>query len=61
MFDQSQHLLHYTNPFLCFSYVFSFLEIIKLLCFYAKMLLFSSIFNLNMGTQKFTNFDKFFF
>ena len=51
--------IHCTNLFLRFSYVFTFLEIIKHNM--PKMLLFSSIFNVKMATQKFTNFDKFFF
>ena len=45
-----------TNLFLHFSCVFTFLEIIKHNM--PKMLLFSSIFNIKMPTQKFSNFDK---
>ena len=59
MFDQSQHRLHILHKsFLCFSCIFTFLEIIKRNM--PKMLLFSSIFNIKIVTQKFTNFDKFF-
>ena len=42
--------IHCTNLFLCFSCVFTFLEIIKHNM--PKMLLFSSIFNIKMTTQK---------
>ena len=53
----SQHLLHTLHKFfLHFSYVFTFLEIIK---HNMLKMLFSSIFNIKMVTQKFTNFDKF--
>ena len=41
--------------FLHFCCIFTFLEIIQ-----HNMLLFPSIFNIKMATQKFTNFDKFF-
>ena len=41
--------------FLHFCCIFTLLEIIQ-----HNMLLFSSIFNIKMATQKFTNFDKFF-
>ena len=44
-----------TNHFLHFSCVFTFLEI---KC--QKHCISSSIFNIKMATQKFTNFDKFF-
>ena len=50
---------HCTNLFLRFSCVFTFLEIIKHNM--PKMLFFSSIFNIKMATEKFTNFDKSFF
>ena len=59
IFNQSQHLLHTLHKsFLCvcFSWVFTFLEIIKHNI--PKMLLFSSILNIKMASQKFTNFDK---
>ena len=53
-FDQSQHVFHTLHrSFLCFSCVFAFLKIIK--HDKPKMLLFSSIFNIKMATQKFTN------
>ena len=51
--------IHCTNLFLRFSCVFTSLGIIKRNK--PKMLLFSSIFSIKMATQKFTNFDKFFF
>ena len=62
MFDQSQNLLHTLHKsffFLLFSCIFTLLEIIKHNT--PKMLLFSSILNIKMATQKFTNFDKSFF
>ena len=58
IFNQSQHLLHTLhNSFFAFQLHFTFLEIIKHNM--PKMLLFSSIFNIKMATQKFTNFGKF--
>ena len=58
MFDQSQQFLHKLHKaFLCFSCVFSFLELIKHNM--PKMLLFF-IFNIKMATQKFSNFILFF-
>ena len=56
MFNQSRHFLHTTHKsffFLHFSCIFTFLEIMKNNML--KMLLFSSIFNI----QKFTGFGKF--
>ena len=50
--------IHDTNLFLHFSWVFTFIEIKHNML---KMLLFSSIFNITMATQNFTNFGKFFF
>ena len=56
-YDHSQHLLlHGTNLFLCFSCIFTFLEIIKHNMW--KCCLFSSIFNIKMATHQFTNFGK---
>ena len=53
MFDQSEHLLHTQSFFLlCFSCIFTFLEIIKHNM--PKMFLLSSI------ITKFTNFDNYF-
>ena len=49
--------LHGKKHFLHFSYVFTFLEIIKHSML--QMLLISSIFNIKMVTQKFTNFGNF--
>ena len=58
MFDQSQHLLHTLHKsFLCFTCVFTFLEIIK---HNMLKMLFSPIFSIKMTIQKFTSFDKFF-
>ena len=61
LFDQPQHLLHTLhNSFLLhFSCVFIFIGIIKHNIW--KCWIFSSIFNIKMATQKFTNFDEFFF
>ena len=60
MFNQSQDLLcTLTNPVFHCSCVFTIVEIIK--HDMLNMLLFSSIFNIKMATQKFTSFDKFFF
>ena len=39
--------------------VFTFLEIINIIC--RKCCFFSSLFNITMATQKFTNFDKSFY
>ena len=47
---------HCTSLFFCFSCVLTFLEIIKHNML--KMCVFSSIFNIKMATQIFTNFDK---
>ena len=58
-FNKSQHLFHTLHRpfFVCFSCVFTFLEIIKHNM--SKCCLFSCTFNIKMATQKFTNFDKF--
>ena len=60
MFGQSQQLLQTLYKsffvFLHFSWVFTFLEIIKHIM--PKCCLFSSICNIKMAMQKFTNFDK---
>ena len=56
--SHSTFSIHRTNLFVCFSCVFTFLEIMKHNM--PKMLLFSSIFSIKMATQKFTNFDVFF-
>ena len=57
MFDQLQHLFPTLHKSFCaFPCIFTFLEIVKHSML--KMLLFSSIFNIKMATQKFTNFDK---
>ena len=59
-FNHTWHFIHTPHKsFLCFSCIFTFLEIIKHNM--PKILLFSSTFNSKMATQKFTNFDKFFF
>ena len=56
MFNQSQDLLcTLTNPVFHCSCVFTIVEIIK--HDMLNMLLFSSIFNIKMATQKFTSFD----
>ena len=53
MFSQSQHILHtLQRSFLYFSCIFIFLEIIKHNML--KMLLFSSLVNIKMSTQKST-------
>ena len=57
-FNHSTFSIHSTNLFLHFSCFFTFLEIIK---HNMPKMCFSSIFNIKMATQKFTNFDKFFF
>ena len=56
--SHSTFSIHCTNLFLCFSCVFTFLEIIKHNM--PKCCFFSSIFNIKMATQKSTNFDVFF-
>ena len=58
-FDQSQCLLHtlHRSFILHSSCVFTFLEILKHNTM--KMFHFSSILNIKMAAQKFTNFDKF--
>ena len=55
--DQSQNLLHTLHTSL---FLFQLCFYLSWKPKYAKMLLFSSIFNIKMTTQKFTNFDKFF-
>ena len=57
LISRSTFSKHCTNLFLHFSCVFTFLEIIKHNM--PKMLLFSSIFNIKISTQKCTNFDDF--
>ena len=58
-FNKSQHLPHTLHEsVLHFSCVFTFLEIIKHNM--RKCRISSSIFNIKMPAQKFTNFDKFF-
>ena len=49
-----------TNLFLCFSCIFTFLEIIKSWMHW-KFCIFSSMFNIKMAAQKFTNFNKYSF
>ena len=56
--SHSTFSIHYTNLFLRFSCIFTFLEVIKHKM--PKMLLFSSIFNIKIATQKFTSFNVFF-
>ena len=61
VFDHSQQLL---RKYLCFSCIFIFLDILNMskmvYAYYAKhnmpeLFLFSSVFNIKMATQKFTN------
>ena len=56
LIDHITFSVHCLNLFLCVS---TFLQIIEHNML--KVLLFSSIFNIKMAIQKFTNFDKFFF
>ena len=59
MLDHASHStfsIHCTNLFLCFSWVFTFVEIVK---HNMPKMCISSIFNIKMATQKFTNFDVF--
>ena len=59
MFDQSQHLLYtLQKSFFVFQLCFYFSWVIK--CNMPKCCIFSSIFNIKMAPQKFTNFAKFF-
>ena len=46
---------HCTNLFLRFSGIFTFFEIISIICW--KCCFFPSVFSIKIATQKFTNFD----
>ena len=56
MFSHSTFSIHCTNLVFHFNCIFTFLEILK----HNTPKMFSSIFNINMAAQKFTDFDEIF-
>ena len=61
-FGQSQHRLHtLCRSFYIFTFQLHFLLSWNNKAYYPKNVLFSSIFNIKVATQKFTNFDVCFF